>query len=71
MEITALSRALDVPVEIYSIRTVSPLRIDPGNGDLVADVGVVRLAYYEHLFGLGQHYNGLYKLSGEGSPRSK
>ena len=64
MEITALSRAMEVPVEIYSNRSLSPLVIEP-NGGAAEDKGgngdVVRLAYYQHLFGLGQHYNGLFK----------
>jgi hypothetical protein len=64
MEITALSRALSVPVEIYSTRSLSPMRIEPENGQAAGDDdGVVRLAYYEHLFGLGQHYNGLVRIA--------
>jgi hypothetical protein len=64
MEITALSRAMEVPVEIYSNRSLSPLVIELNGGaaeDKGGDRDVVRLAYYQHLFGLGQHYNGLFK----------
>lgn len=59
MEITAISRALDVPVEIYSNRSPMPLVI---NGELTKkdEERVIRLAYYQHLYGLGQHYNSLY-----------
>jgi len=59
MEITALSRAIGLPVEIYSNRPKSPLVIDPQNTG--QNEGVVRLAYYQHLYGLGQHYNGLFR----------
>jgi OTU-like cysteine protease len=59
MEITALSRALEVRVEIYSNRPPTPLVIDTTNKN---DDGVIRLAYYQHLYGLGQHYNSLYKV---------
>jgi OTU domain-containing protein 6 len=64
MEITALSRAFKVPVEIYSERSLSPLLILPeSHGSRESnDHEVVRLAYYHHLYGLGQHYNGLRKL---------
>jgi hypothetical protein len=63
MEITALSRSLNLPVEIYSSRTLSPMVIKPADDPTERDdEGVVRLAYYEHLFGLGQHYNGLFKI---------
>ena len=64
MEITALSRAMDVPVEIYSDRSPSPLVIEPNGGteEKGGKSGVIRLAYYQHLFGLGQHYNGLQKV---------
>jgi len=60
MEITAISRALDVQVEIYSNRSPTPLVINPKltNKD---EESVIRLAYYQHLYGLGQHYNSLYK----------
>ena len=60
MEITALSRALDVPVEIYSNRTPTPLVINAGSTKKDEE-RVIRLAYYQHLYGLGQHYNSLYK----------
>lgn len=67
MEITALARALDMPVEIYSNRSVTPLIILPDsvvkNGDKSdRDRDVIRLAYYEHLYGLGQHYNSVFKV---------
>ena len=66
MEINALSRAFNVPVEIYSYRSKSPLVIRPpaseDNHQSDDGEGVVRLAYYQHLFGLGQHYNGLHKV---------
>lgn len=67
MEITALARALDMPVEIYSNRSVAPLIILPNsvakNGDKSdRDRDVIRLAYYEHLYGLGQHYNSVFKV---------
>jgi len=64
MEITALSLALNVPVEIYSTRSLKPMVIDPNPTETEKDKsgeGVVRLAFYQHLFGLGQHYNGLLK----------
>lgn len=60
LEITALSRAMGVPVEIYSNRSKTPLVIEPPDWDRDGDV--VRLAYYQHLYGLGQHYNGLFKI---------
>lgn len=62
MEITALSRALDVPVEIYSNRSATPMVINT-RSDQKDDNGVIRLAYYQHLYGLGQHYNSLFKVS--------
>ena len=60
MEITAMSRALDVPVEIYSSRSTTPLIINAGSTKKDEE-RVIRLAYYQHLYGLGQHYNSLYK----------
>jgi len=65
MEITALSRAFDVLVEIYSDRSLSPLVIRPESFETKGskEQSVVRLAYYHRLFGLGQHYNGLQKES--------
>ena len=60
MEITALSRAVEVPVEIYSNRSKVPLVIEPP-GVRRNEGEVVRLAYYQHLYGLGQHYNGLFR----------
>jgi hypothetical protein len=63
MEITALSRSLNLAVEIYSSRRLTPMVIKPAHDPTERDdEGVVRLAYYEHLYGLGQHYNGLFKL---------
>jgi OTU domain-containing protein 6 len=61
MEITSLSRAFNVPVEIYSDRSLKPMIIEPGSDSQDKGGGVIRLAYYQHLFGLGQHYNGLMK----------
>ena len=67
MEITALSRVMTVRVEIYAQRSPRPIIIEPtsvsGNGIWKDSDGkrTVRLAYYQHLFGLGQHYNGLLK----------
>lgn len=61
MEITALSRALEVPVEIYSNRSHTPLVIN-AQSNSKDDNGVIRLAYYQHLYGLGQHYNSLFKI---------
>jgi OTU domain-containing protein 6 len=64
MEITALSRALGMGVEIYSDRSLLPLVIKPdrlGKTSTNDPERVVRLAYYQHLYGLGQHYNALYK----------
>jgi OTU domain-containing protein 6 len=60
MELTALSRAMGVTVEIYSNRSKTPLVIEPP--DRSRDGETVRLAYYQHLYGLGQHYNGLFKI---------
>jgi OTU domain-containing protein 6 len=60
LEISALSRSLNLPVEIYSTRTQTPMVIRPEHD--TEGGGVVRLAYYEHLYGLGQHYNGLHKI---------
>jgi OTU domain-containing protein 6 len=60
MEITAISRALDVPVEIYSNRSPMPLVINTECAKK-DEKSVVRLAYYQHLYGLGEHYNALYK----------
>jgi OTU domain-containing protein 6 len=61
MEITALSRALNIPVEIYSTRTPTPLIIEPDPGGKKREL-VICLAYYQHLYSLGQHYNCLYKI---------
>jgi OTU domain-containing protein 6 len=65
MEITALSRALNVSVEIYSNRCVAPMVIEPNSGGeekaKERNERVVRLAYYEHLYGLGQHYNSVFR----------
>jgi OTU domain-containing protein 6 len=67
MEITALARALDVPVEIYSNRSVTPMVIEPNSVVKNEDTKeknqqIIRLAYYEHLYGLGQHYNSVFKV---------
>jgi OTU domain-containing protein 6 len=67
MEITALARALGMRVEIYSNRSVTPMVILPNsvvkNEDKSdTDREVIRLAYYEHLYGLGQHYNSVFKV---------
>ena len=66
MEITALARALDLPVEIYSNRSVTPMVIEPNsvtNEDTrEKNQQIIRLAYYEHLYGLGQHYNSVFKV---------
>jgi OTU domain-containing protein 6 len=59
LEITALSRSLGVPVEIYSTRSNRPLVIE--NGDEMKS-GIIRLAYYQHMYGLGHHYNALSKV---------
>jgi len=61
MEINALSRAFNIPVEIYSDRSLLPLIIRPTSSENSQPTGdeAVRLSYYQHLFGLGQHYNGL------------
>jgi OTU domain-containing protein 6 len=59
MEITALARAMELPVEIYSNRSKLPLVIQPPSTNQKGEV--VRLAYYQHLYGLGQHYNGLFR----------
>jgi OTU-like cysteine protease len=62
MEITALSRALKVPIEIYSSASDSPLIISPpGEEEEIKHGDVVRLAFYQNMFGLGAHYNVLYK----------
>lgn len=61
MEITALSRALNVPVEIYSTRSPTPLIVEPDSGGKKREF-VIRLAYYQNLYSLGQHYNCLYKI---------
>ena len=65
MEITALARALEMPVEIYSNRSVTPMVIEPNsvkNEDTrEKNQQIIRLAYYEHLYGLGQHYNSVFK----------
>ena len=63
MEITALSRALNVSVEIYSDQSLLPLVIHPNMTDGGNGInGVVRVAYYRHLYGLGQHYNALHRI---------
>jgi len=67
MEITALARVLGMPVEIYSNRSVTPMVILPNsmvnNGEKRDSHGeVIRLAYYEHLYGLGQHYNSVFRV---------
>src|SRR5271163_1255751 len=69
MEITALSRALELPVEIYSKQTVRPLVIQPNpvNEEVQGEKleKVVRLSLYEHMYGLGQHYNSVFKDGNE------
>jgi OTU domain-containing protein 6 len=68
MEITALAGAFEVPVEIYSNRSVTPMVIEPNSVVKNEDMRernnkeIIRLAYYEHLYGLGQHYNSLFKV---------
>jgi OTU domain-containing protein 6 len=62
MEITALARALRVRVEIYSNRSLMPLVVNM-ESDNTDDNRIIRLSYYQHLYGLGQHYNALFPVS--------
>ncbi|KAJ1997996.1 OTU protein [Coemansia thaxteri] len=57
-EITALSRALQLPVHVYQ-SSAPVLHI---GDDAYAAKEPVRLSYHRHAYGLGEHYNSLHKI---------
>ena len=52
LEILALSKEYNVSSQVYTASQAEPLIINES-----ASNGVVHLAYYQHMYGLGAHYN--------------
>ncbi|KAJ2711268.1 OTU protein [Coemansia spiralis] len=59
-EITALSHALELPIDIYQVG-LAVLRV---GGDEYGQKTPVSLSYHRHAYGLGEHYNSLRPADG-------
>ncbi|KAG5187590.1 hypothetical protein JKP88DRAFT_207079 [Tribonema minus] len=60
VELRALSRALRVPIEVWSAAAAQPMVV--GEGEEGGAAAPLRVSYHQHYYALGEHYNSVVPL---------